>query len=247
MAKVCVGCGLTTDTDGNLIAAVSGVASAFPNGCDVATGTLLYCDASDGKLYGAPEKFSKFDRVGKLFQQSNVPARITSLVSQDGVLKDISSEGLNTATSADKTPLSFTIKNPSKCLPFYVYLESGVSHANFTYHTKDDGTGDGGDFNIELSSYVTITGNVDQTFAGHTGHQIWGFDTDSNDEGIVFDTMGARATVKPVTGTKFTITPGGTMNVKANPYISLDLNGNSDVANLLNYTIDVNWWGSNDL
>lgn len=52
MAKVCIGCGLSTDDDGNLIVNVADSAT-FPNGCDPTQGAPIYCTDA-GVLRGSP-------------------------------------------------------------------------------------------------------------------------------------------------------------------------------------------------
>lgn len=244
-SKVCIACGLTTDSSGNLIVDTSGTWPLTAT-CADTNGTPIYC-TTDGSLRGPAEKFSQFNRIGKNYVTDS-PVRMTTLVAQDGKLYALTSTGVpgitprNSGNAGDNTPLKFTIPNPSKCLPFHVYLESGISHAYINY------TGSPGSFSVELSSYVVITGAT-EAFSGGTGHQIWGFDTGTENvaRSIQFDTMGARATVDPPSGaTKFTILPGGAMIVTAYPTMSLTLSGSSDVADIQNYTIDVNWWGSND-
>lgn len=247
MAKICTSCGLTTDSDGNLIVDVND--SAWPlTACAYTSGTPIYC-GTDGALRGPAEKFSQFNRIGKNFITENgittdsQPNRMTHWEpTQSGVLTDISSDGNGTANGAGgKAPLTFTIPNPSKCLPFYVYMEAGISHAYVHYE------GNPGSFTFEASAFITVTGAL-QNFTGHTGHQIWGFDTHGTHEEIVFDSMGARATVDPNgSDTKFTIAAGGTITVKLNPFIAVDLSGTSTVADIKNLTMDVNWWGSSDV
>lgn len=246
MSRICTGCGLTTDSSGNLIVDTNNSVWPTTTTCTDTGGTPIYC-GTDGALRGPAEKFSKFDRKGKNYITDS-PVRMTTFVNQDSVLYNIASSGPSPISkfpgnAADVTPLVMTIVNPSACLPFNVYLDAGVSHAKFDY------TGPG-NFQAEVSVFVTVTGAT-ESFAGQTGHQIWAFDTGALTTGaasaITFDTMGAFANVDPPSAaTRFVIAPGGTMTVTAYPFLSLDVNGSSPTCDIQNYTIALKYAGSND-
>jgi hypothetical protein len=52
MAKVCIGCGLTLDSNGSLIASTAGV---WPySGSPASNGQAIYCDPGTGALFGPP-------------------------------------------------------------------------------------------------------------------------------------------------------------------------------------------------
>lgn len=231
MARVCVGCGLTTDANGNLIVDVSGTAGdEFPvtTDCTVAGGTHIYCDSATGVLYGEPEKFFRMRRFGKALTAANVNVDLTDLAPAD-----------NTKTNI-LTPISIVFENPSPCRPMNFLIESGISHVRLNVIEF----GGEGDTEVEFGTELTVTGDASIP-TGDTGHQIWAGNVfDSSQPNIpnldlTFDSMGARSYSNAIV-----IPAGGSITIKLQGWMKL--NSSAALSNCLNLTIDLVYTAWND-
>lgn len=235
MARVCVGCGLTTDSAGNLIVAGSGVVgdnSAFPvtTDCGATAGTHIYCDSATGELFGEPEKFFSMRRVGKNLIPNNPQI-------DPGTLPGATSDSTPFNVG---TPMVVAFTNPSPCRPMNMLIEAGVSHMLFQHGgTGEDGTGD---YHIEAGTTMTITGSVAVPAQG-MGHQIWQHKdqsfTTTTDYGAIFDSMGARSYANPIV-----IPAGGSVSLSVQGFITIfSEQGGCFVQN---FTIDLVYTAWND-
>lgn len=227
MARVCVGCGLTTDSLGNLIIAASGAAgdnTKFPvtTACTTAKGTHIYCDSVTGELFGEPEKFFRMRRFGKSLSGP-----------EDMYLGDLTN-GDTDVDTAFGAPIVLNFTNPSPCRPMNILIESGISHAQINSDPP------GGSFFVKIGTTLGITGDVVVAVAA-TGHQIWRYSNPgfTTTESVVFDSMGARAYSNTVV-----IPAGGTITMTLQCMVNLFLI--DATANVNNLTIDLVYTAWND-
>lgn len=214
MPKLCTGCGLTTDDDGNLIASTSGgTYEDTYKDCGTANGGKVYCSSGDGKLYVAPEPMYREWVFVDEIKGDGGELTVFGFSQKDDLPKDVSYTGT-----------AHAIKNPS-CRPMQLYIEVGVQHGLFTV---DSGGPDANDFargDIQADSYYSIAGALTATDQ-QGGHFHYGFTArGTNNERQIFraDSTGAYfdlphnangtgAYVLPA-GASITVTPKGKLTV----------------------------------
>lgn len=167
MARICTGCGLTTDDDGNLIAAVSG---EFPyaDTCGEGGGANVYCNPDNGQLYVDP---SPMYREWKF---------INEIKGIDGLEADnLFDYGVTEAAVASDvvvktfTATAGTITNPSDCLPMQLFIEIGIQHALFTVDSGGPAASDSAIGDLQIDSSYSLTGGI-TAYNQPGGHQHWG-------------------------------------------------------------------------
>lgn len=233
MSRVCYSCGLTTNSDGNLIVATSGTSgdnTKFPvtDTCTITNGTHIYCDSTSGAIYGEPEKFFRARRFGKALTAPNVNVALTDLAPADDTKTNI------------LTPISIIFENPSPCRPMNFLIESGISHVRLNV-IEDGGEGL---TEVEFGTELTLSGDV--SFGPtDTGHQIWaGNVNDASqpnipDLNLTFDSMGARSYI----ATQI-IPAGGSITISLQGWMKLA--SSTTLSNCLNLTIDLVYTAWND-
>lgn len=167
MAKVCTGCGLTTDDDDALIVAVSG---EFPytDACGASGGGKVYCSPNDGKLYVDPPP---------MFRQWRFVNEISGTDGTEG--DDLSDYGIKQSEVAGgPVTKTFTapggvITNPSKCQDMQLYIEIGIQHALFTVDSGGPASTDSAVGDIQIEAYYSLSGGI-TAFEQPGGHQHWG-------------------------------------------------------------------------
>lgn len=224
MSKVCFSCGLTTDSDGNLIVNTSGT---WPFACDITNGAPIYCDPTTGKLYLPPEKFrltgnmvahvSGTNLIGSAaFGSPDVGGDETQVVLTS--VDVLNSNPVAAVTTHDTGSATVSITNPSACRTMVVDLEVGVNHAFFRYSP-----GGGGISSVFIDSHLAVSGD----FAipeFPVGHQIW---MASGTTALQYDTENS------VGRRQFTISAGGNLAFRLDGYMQLfSDNGNTTIREL---------------
>lgn len=188
MPKLCTGCGLTTDDDGSLIAAVSGT-FPYTAACGASGGGKVYCSAVDGKLYVDPPPMFRLWRFVNEIQGSGGES---DDLTDYGVTEAAVSGGNVTKTF---TATAGTVTNPSSCVPMQLFVEIGIQHALFTIDSGGPSAADSAIGDVQIEAYYTLSGGI-TAFEQGGGHQHWG-GTASNPGGstnreiLRFDSSGA--------------------------------------------------------
>lgn len=166
MPRLCTGCGLTTDDEGNLIAAVSGGSyeATYPD-CGVANGGKVYCSTADGKLYVDPTP---------MYREWRFVNEIPTTGDNSGELTNYGiNQSMDFPTTKEFTASAGIIKNPSNCRPMQLFIEIGIQHALFTVDSGGPDANDTSLGDIQIESYYTLTGDINAA-QQPGGHQHWG-------------------------------------------------------------------------
>lgn len=211
MAKVCTACGLKANSDGNLVVNAGVLADWTAAGftCDMANGAGLYCDATDGVLRAAPEKF----------------IRSGFAVASFGTGELTSFAPVSPAPSHPFTTLpgtaTVTIANPSPCRPMNVDLRFGVNHGDFENNKQpfvDLGTNES---RVELIPILTTVGTTADVVNNQGGHVIWG--------GAAFESLDSQGASSL---RNFVIAAGATATFTIGATIRVDVyNGDTQLVN----------------
>lgn len=163
MARVCTGCGLTTDDQGRLI--VNTGDATWDLTCSYVNGIPIVCGPDGVLRLSEPQRL----HTRQVFYSSALSGQITSAT--------FGSPVIGGATANFGLPLEITIDNSDGCLPMRVAARHGIHHAAL-------GKTGAGDTRTQYGTTMTISGSVvDVTDA----HQQWGHD--GSVTSIVFDAM----------------------------------------------------------
>lgn len=194
MPKLCTGCGMTTDDDGNLITHVDG---AWPYTCAQSNGGPIYCDSVTGIMHVDPPTYYR-EFQGRV-QINTGSASPTAAVFGSPDVGSGADPGIPPATA------SYDFTNPSACRPMTVYLTHGIEHFLFTVKAGNTGTARG---DVQPQSRIDVSGDAG-VLVSVEAHQHWGFE---GEDGQIFraDAMCSYIDVS----TALTLPAGGTMTVK---------------------------------
>ncbi len=169
MARVCISCGLTTDSQGRLIVNTGG--AEWEYACAESNGVPIVC-GSDGVLRsGMPEKFHVREQEYSSTRNGLATSATFGSPTPGGGSVDFGD------------PMVIVLENPSDCLPMRVAVRFGIHHMAMTK------TGSG-NTSILVGVDLTVTGGI---VATNEAHQQWRHDGSVN--AMIWDTQNGTETL----------------------------------------------------
>lgn len=146
MSKVCLGaCGLTTDTNGNLIVKTAGP-WPYP-GTPASSGDPIYCDPNTGGLFVPPPKYQILQFVDAMPGSGQLNTYGLTIGGGAGYITG---------------PFAVTVANPSVERPMFLVVETRINRASVDIY-------DAGKTEFQIYPELTISGAITQAATAYGG------------------------------------------------------------------------------